>query len=159
MQTISIALLLIVANGAPILAGNLLGSRFNAPVDGGRRLKDGRPLFGASKTWRGLTASLICTVLLSWLIGWGWLPGVVVAAGAMLGDLVSSFSKRRLGLESSARAPGVDQLPESLLPALLLYWIYGVNIWAVLLAVGVFVLVSVGLSPLLFRWGLRSVPH
>jgi CDP-2,3-bis-(O-geranylgeranyl)-sn-glycerol synthase len=34
----------------------------------------------------------------------------------MLGDLASSFCKRRLGLRSGHPAPLLDQLPETLLP-------------------------------------------
>jgi hypothetical protein len=36
----------------------------------------------------------------------------------MAGDLLSSFVKRRLNLPPSSRATGLDQIPESLLPAL-----------------------------------------
>src|SRR5690606_32154690 len=154
MQTISIATLLIAANAAPLLASNLLRSTFSQPIDRGYRLNDGRPLFGKNKTWRGLLVALLLTSSLSWLYGWGWLPGVVVGAGAMAGDLGSSFTKRRLGLPSSARAPGLDQIPESLLPALLLHWLYGVGLLTALAAAAIFILVSVALSPLLFRWGL-----
>lgn len=159
MQTLSVASLLIAANAAPLLATNLLGSRFAAPIDGGHNLRDGRRLFGKTKTWRGLLASALLCSSVSILFGWGPMPGLVAAGGAMTGDLASSFTKRRLGLKSSARAPGLDQLPESIFPALLLHWIYGVSLLAVLMASAIFVVVSVGLSPLLFRWGLRSVPH
>lgn len=159
MQTISIAILLITANAAPLIAANLLGSRFSQPIDGGRCLGDGRPLFGRNKTWRGLVAALLLSSGLSTLFGWGVLPGFIVGAGAMAGDLASSFSKRRIGLPSSARALGLDQIPESVLPALLLHWLYGFSLLTVLVAAVTFTLVSIALSPLLFRWGLRSVPH
>jgi hypothetical protein len=36
----------------------------------------------------------------------------------MIGDLFSSFCKRRFGLPSSSRARGLDQIPEALLPLL-----------------------------------------
>ena len=34
----------------------------------------------------------------------------------MAGDLLSSFTKRRMRLASSSMAPGIDQVPESVLP-------------------------------------------
>jgi len=37
----------------------------------------------------------------------------------MLGDLLASFIKRRIGLASSTSVPLLDQLPESLIPAVL----------------------------------------
>ena len=54
---LDILVLLVVVNGAPIIAARLFGSRYDAPVDLGARLPDGRPLFGSSKTWRGLAAA------------------------------------------------------------------------------------------------------
>jgi CDP-2,3-bis-(O-geranylgeranyl)-sn-glycerol synthase len=36
--------------------------------------------------------------------------GVTLAFGAMLGDIVASFAKRRTGRERGAAFPGVDQL-------------------------------------------------
>ena len=47
-------LLLIAANGAPILLDTALGPRLNQPVDGGLVLKGGRRLFGGSGTIRGV---------------------------------------------------------------------------------------------------------
>ena len=44
--------MLLVANGAPIIAKNLLKNRFDRPLDMGQSLADDRPLFGYSKTWR-----------------------------------------------------------------------------------------------------------
>jgi CDP-2,3-bis-(O-geranylgeranyl)-sn-glycerol synthase len=46
-----------VADVAPIAAKHLLGARWQAPLDGGWRFVDGRPLLGPSKTWRGLLAA------------------------------------------------------------------------------------------------------
>jgi len=159
MAILAVSALLIVANGTPLVLSNLLGQRANWRIDGGVTLADGRALFGATKTWRGLAGSLIATTLLAILLGLGWQVGLLVAAGAMVGDLLSSFSKRRLGFASSARAPGLDQLPEALLPALGLYFFFSYPLWLVLIATLLFVAVDVGLSPLLFRWGLRRVPH
>ncbi|MEN9314334.1 MAG: hypothetical protein RIS35_727, partial [Pseudomonadota bacterium] len=94
--------------------------RLSRPIDGGRCWRDGRRLLGASKTWRGLAASAIATAAVSeWWLGEPR-TGLLVAALAMAGDLSSSFLKRRLGLRSGADAPGLDQLPESVLPLLVL---------------------------------------
>src|SRR5690606_6647640 len=120
---------------------NLLGQRANWRIDGGVTLADGRALFGATKTWRGLVGSMLATTSLAVLLGLGWRVGLLVAAGAMLGDLLSSFSKRRLGFASSARAPGLDQLPEALLPALGLFYFFSFPWWVLLIATLLFVAV------------------
>ena len=44
--------------------------------------------------------------------------GLVFSLAALLGDSVTSFIKRRLGLVSGGHAPGLDQVLESLLPLL-----------------------------------------
>ena len=50
------------------------------------------------------------------MIGLDWRIGALVAAMAMLGDLFSSFLKRRMGLAPSRQAIGLDQIPESCFP-------------------------------------------
>ena len=118
LMILKLLILLAMANGTPVLAKALLGDRLARPLDGGAVFVDGRPLFGPTKTIRGILVSLVATPLTAWLIGLSWHLGVVVAALAIAGDLLSSFVKRRMGLASSSMALGLDQIPESLLPLL-----------------------------------------
>jgi hypothetical protein len=108
--------LLATSNSAPWLLGHALGARGAAPLDFGRRWHDGERLFGAHKTWRGLASAMAGTALVGWLAG--VTPGLGAAFGAlaMAGDLLSSFVKRRLRLRPGQDVPGLDQLPECLLP-------------------------------------------
>src|SRR5271169_7192818 len=48
-------LLLFLANGTPVMVKRILGNRWSYPLDGGHEFVDGRPLFGRSKTIRGVT--------------------------------------------------------------------------------------------------------
>ncbi|XOZ33063.1 CDP-archaeol synthase [Halomonadaceae bacterium KBTZ08] len=150
--------LLLVANGAPMVLSRLRGVP-GLPVDGGCRLPDGRRLFGASKSWRGLAVAVAVTAVLAWLFGLGVLFGAVFGAAAMLGDLASSLIKRRLGLEAGDRALGLDQVPEGVLPAFVAWCWLGVGAWAALLAVLIFCGINIWGSPLLYRLGLRQRPH
>lgn len=152
-------LLLGAANGAPILARDLLGSRWAAPLDGGRRGWDGRPLLGPSKSWRGVAAALLATTAMALLLGRPPLFGLLFGAAAMAGDLLSSFLKRRLGVPSSGRATGLDQLPEALFPSLLAVPVLDLSAGEVAVAVAAFFVLEVTLSPLLFRLGLRDRPY
>ena len=120
MIEFTLLVLIIVANGSPILTQKLLGERWQSALDGGRCLKDGRPVFGPTKTWRGVVSACLFTGLVAWMMHWSVMAGLLIALGAMTGDLLSSFIKRRLGMVSSSRALGLDQIPESLLPLLLL---------------------------------------
>lgn len=118
-----------VANMMPII---FMRSDFLAeaklPVDAGKKFL-GRRLFGRSKTWRGILlgtigGSLISLALLLLLIFMGannynkdWeflllyaLSGAVIGFGSMIGDLVKSFFKRRLGIDSGKPWPIFDQV-------------------------------------------------
>jgi len=152
-------ILLVAANGAPVIAKNALGNRLNAPLDGGAVLYDGKPLFGPTKTMRGIVASLLATPLAAWLMGLGWELGVLVAAGAMTGDLLSSFVKRRMTLPSSSMALGLDHVPESLLPLLASSLLLPLSLLDVLAGVAIFCAGALLLSPLLYRLNLRDRPY
>ncbi|WP_455366086.1 CDP-archaeol synthase, partial [Kaarinaea lacus] len=113
MHEVGIALLLIViANGAPILVRFMLGEHLTFPVDFHRNFIDGRRLFGNSKTWIGLFSIPVFSTFGAWLLGQEIAIGVLVGIGVMAGDLCSSFIKRRLGMKPSSMALGIDQIPE-----------------------------------------------
>jgi CDP-diglyceride synthetase len=121
MHVISILRLLVLmtlANGTPIVAKKIFGPRFARPLDTGIIFFDGRPLFGPSKTIRGIVASILITTASAPLIGLDLTIGAIVAGATMAGDLFSSFVKRRLNLPPSSQALGLDQVPESLFPML-----------------------------------------
>jgi CDP-2,3-bis-(O-geranylgeranyl)-sn-glycerol synthase len=152
-------ILLSVANGTPVIAKKVLGNRLNAPLDGGAVLYDGKPLFGPTKTMRGIVASLLATPLAAWLMGLQWELGVLVAAGAMTGDLLSSFVKRRMTLPSSSMALGLDHVPESLLPLLASSLLLPLSLLDLLAGVAIFCAGALLLSPLLYRLNLRDRPY
>lgn len=101
----------------------------NVPVDFNRKL-DGEPLFGKTKTWRGIFGGAIAGMLMIFIqalilekapvlaplyllqyqlpsVLWlGFLQGL----GVGLMDLLKSFFKRRLGIPSSAPFRPYDQL-------------------------------------------------
>ena len=158
MLELKLLLMVMVANGAPILAKRLFGDRWAWPIDGNRLFVDRRPMLGPAKTFRGLLAALAASVLAAPLLGFNALLGVVVGSAAMAGDLVSSFIKRRLGFASSQQAPGLDQGLESLLPVLACKPLLALGRDTVVIVVVAFFVVGVLLSRLLFRLGIRDRP-
>ena len=159
MAVLQLLLLLMVANGAPILARWAFRKHGGKPVDGGVNLRDGQPLFGASKTWRGLVAAIIMTPTAALIIGLDLIIGLLIALMAMTGDLLSSFIKRRLGLKPSSQALGLDQIPESILPTLVVAPQLQLSAGKILIIVLLFFLLELGLSRLLFRIGIRRRPY
>jgi CDP-2,3-bis-(O-geranylgeranyl)-sn-glycerol synthase len=103
------------------------------PMDFGRKARDGRPLLGPGKTWRGLAGGCLGGLAVGSLqvalaaaanspstlptfdpSGGAASPMslvvvFVLAFGALTGDAVKSFAKRRLGKERGARLPLADQ--------------------------------------------------
>ena len=134
---IDVLVLILVANATPVLATKLFRQRFSRALDFGYRLLDGQPILGPSKTWRGLFASLLMTSLAAWLLGYSALAGCWIALLSMLGDSCSSFIKRRLHRPSSSHFMGLDQIPESLLPAMVMAGQFGLAfgdvLWLVLI--------------------------
>jgi len=146
--------LLVVANGAPVLVKKALGDQLAQPFDGGAVLPDGRPLFGSSKTVRGVVSSFQATPLVALLMGFQWEVGALVAGGAVAGDLL-----RRLGFPRSSMALGLDQIPESLFPLAACRLLLPVTLVDVLVGVSIFVAGGLILSPILFRLHLRDKPY
>lgn len=152
-------LLLLIVNGAPILARKLLGTRWSAPLDRNRIAPDGKPWLGPSKTARGVLAAILAGALCAPLLGQSAWLGATFGLLAMLGDLLSSLIKRRLGIASSGMALGLDQLPEALLPLALLRAPLGLSWGAVAGGALAFLVLELMLSQLLFRLRVRKHPY
>lgn len=148
-----------MANGTPVVLKRLMGRTLARPVDGGRRLRDGRPLLGPSKTWRGLVGALVATTVVGWLVGAGAGLGALVAVGALVGDMASSFAKRRLAVPSSGQALALDQIPEALLPALVVARPLGLGIADVVAVTVLFFVGELWLSRVLYRLKIRDEPY
>ncbi|MFN2360545.1 MAG: CDP-archaeol synthase [Marinobacter sp.] len=157
--SLELFVMLVLANGAPVVAALVFGQRWAAAVDGGRLWHDGRPLLGKSKTWRGVVSGTLACGLFAWITGIGLMFGLTFGLLGLAGDLISSFIKRRAGLASSARATGLDQVPEALLPMILAWYWLDLNGLVVTGVVVIFTLSNILLSPLLYRLGIRHQPH
>src|SRR5437763_699740 len=100
---VQLLILLMLANGTPVIAKKMVGRHYSYPLDGNLTFADGRPVLGRSKTIRGVVLAVLVTTAGASLIGLGWKTGLLVGSFAMAGDLFSSFCKRRLGLPASSQ--------------------------------------------------------
>jgi CDP-2,3-bis-(O-geranylgeranyl)-sn-glycerol synthase len=151
-------ILLSIANGTPVLLKKLFGDRFSQPIDGGLLFFDQRRLLGPSKTVRGALVSIVLTTLAAPLLGLEASTGALVASMAMVGDLFSSFIKRRLDFAPSSRVTGLDQIPESLFPLLACRGVLSLSGIDILTGAAVFSLGAILLSPVFHRIGIRDRP-
>ena len=150
--------LLTLANGTPVIAKKLMGPFLNQPLDGGALFVDGQPLFGPSKTIRGIILSILITTGFAPVVAFDWKIGLMSATMAMVGDLLSSFLKRRVGFQPSSRATGLDQIPECLFPALACRSMVGFTAIDIAAVVVIFFVGEIVLSRLLFKWHIRERP-
>jgi hypothetical protein len=151
--------LLTLANGTPVVAKKIFGPHLALPLDRSVRFLDGQPLLGASKTVRGVVLSLAVTAAFAPLLGIGVGEGGLVAAVAMMGDLLSSFVKRRLRFPPSTQAIGLDQIPESLLPLLVCRDILALTWTEVAICVGLFTIGELIVSRFLYWLRVRDEPY
>jgi CDP-2,3-bis-(O-geranylgeranyl)-sn-glycerol synthase len=142
-----------------VLINKALGKRWAWPADNKLKLRDGHRLFGNTKTWRGLCSSVFLTALAAILIGIDLLTGLLFGALAMSGDLLASFIKRRMSCAESSRARGLDTVPESLLPIVLLKEPLALSLFDIILIVALFFLIEESISPILYRLHIRKRPY
>jgi len=118
-----------LANMAPIFAQRAGILKFlSKPVDGGRKI-NGEPIFGENKTWRGFAVGIIVAIFMIWIQyflykipffeNWSllnyseinlWFGGFLFGFGALFGDLVKSFFKRRFRIQSGTPWIPFDQM-------------------------------------------------
>jgi CDP-2,3-bis-(O-geranylgeranyl)-sn-glycerol synthase len=155
---LEVLLLLMVANGTPILAKKVFGDFLNHPLDGGVKTGDGQPLLGHSKTLRGIILAVVVTAIAALLMGLGPTVGLVIGAAAMFGDVLSSLLKRRMSLAPSSRALGLDQIPESVLPLLASQPVLQLTVVDIAIITVLFFVGELAISRLLFHLKIRDRP-
>lgn len=95
-----------IANGTPVLFGG------GTPLDFNRKI-GGRSILGKHKTLRGTISGLLGGFIIAGLES-AYFPGLLatgfaLTVGAILGDLLGSFIKRRLSLKEGANVLLMDQ--------------------------------------------------
>ena len=111
------------ANMAPVMVKRI--NLFTYPVDFDKKINN-KPIFGKNKTFRGLVFGVIFAIIIAYLqfslynveffknISFfnyqNWLLfGFLMGLGALAGDLIKSFFKRRLGFKPGAKFVPFDQ--------------------------------------------------
>lgn len=142
-----------VANMIPPFAA-ILWPKWSNPVDGGKEL-GGKRLLGNNKTWRGLITGTIGAEISFLLISLIWstqglLPwwfGLPLGLGALGGDMLKSFFKRRVGVESGKSWFPWDQIDWILGLLAVTSWWQILSIWEM----GVVLIIGLALH-LLFKF-------
>jgi len=111
------------ANMAPVIVKKI--GLLDFPIDFNKQINN-KPIFGKNKTFRGIIFGIIFAIIIAYLqfllynvdsfknisfIDYkNWLLfGALMGLGALTGDLIKSFFKRRLGMNPGARFVPFDQ--------------------------------------------------
>jgi len=126
---LSITVFLLITNFLPPLASLVLSDRYKRPVDNGIAWIDQRPLLGPHKTWRGVLATLLVGPFFFPMLSVSWPVAFIGSLLVVLGDLLSSFIKRRFQIASGSPIFLLDQIFEGLFPLLFLGKMLGISWW------------------------------
>ncbi len=166
-------------NVAPILAARVpVLARFSAPIDGGAMFR-GQRLLGDHKTWRGIACGVIVSTAVFWLqqmlaghfvalqhlgspVVYASLPALVIGPlfglGALGGDALKSFFKRRVGTPPGKSWAPFDQVDYIIgaslatVPFVILPW--QAYVWAVI----TWPVISVASTAIGYLLGLKNQP-
>lgn len=149
------------ANASPVLTRKIF--RIVHPIDMGRKFVDGKRILGDGKTFEGFLVGITAGCAIGYLLtlfSLHTLPGsFILSLGALLGDIIGSFIKRRIGIKRGDMFPLLDQL---------LFLVVSITLYSLLmkpppLAWVVYLLIITPWLHLLtnylaFKLGLKEVP-
>ena len=162
------------SNGAGLVFGG------GTPVDFGKSDKNGIRWIGDGVTWRGLIGGTIIgiiTGIIQGLIGptiianfgpyivtpiitdvsSGILIGFLLGFGALLGDAIGSFLKRRLGIGRGKPAPLLDQLDFLIVALILVSFVVELSLFFVVIAVVLTLIIHLLANTGAYLLGLKDV--
>ena len=167
-----------VANGSALVFGG------GTPLDMGKSLKDGRRLIGDGVTWKGFIGGTIVGTIIGAILGLigqligisinqlsfgmintvvygdilsGLLLGFLLAFGALCGDAIGSFIKRRIGIQRGKSAPIMDQLDFVIVAIILSLLLVKLDILFILLICVLTLIIHLGTNTGAYLLGLKDV--
>jgi predicted MPP superfamily phosphohydrolase len=139
---IKILILLWSINLTPVLLAYFFEGKWDTPLDKGILFIDGKPLLGSHKTIRGTLGGIAAGIFFGLVLGISWWVALSAGIMSMLGDLLSSFIKRRLDMIEGADSPVMDQLFEGALPFVIIAPAYSLSFAKLFFLILVFVIVA-----------------
>lgn len=157
-----------IANMTPVLANKVpYLNRWNTPVDFGHSIK-GKRIFGDHKTWRGIITGTVCGsvfgLLLYHFLKLSFVPSnhllfvVALSFGALCGDTIKSFFKRRSKVEPGKSWFPFDQI-DYIIGGLAFIAPFGLLTFANIIAIfTVYFGLHLSVSYIGYRLGLKKDP-
>ena len=162
------------SNGAGLVFGG------GTPVDFGKSDSKGNRWIGDGVTWRGLIGGTIVGIITGAIqgfiapeiisnfgqyiitpivtdIGSGILIGFLLGFGALLGDAIGSFLKRRIGIGRGKPAPLLDQLDFLIVALILVSFVVELSLFFVVIAIVLTLIIHLLANTGAYLLGLKDV--
>ena len=162
------------ANGAGLVFGG------GTPVDFGKSDKNGARWIGDGVTWRGLIAGTLIGIITGVIQGYfgpeiianfgqyittpiitniseGILIGFLLGFGALLGDAIGSFLKRRLGIGRGKPAPLLDQLDFLIVALILVSFVVKLSLLFIIIAIVLTLIIHLVANTGAYLLGMKDV--
>jgi len=167
-----------LANGSALVFGG------GTPMDFGHNAWDGRRLIGDGVTWRGTIGAGLFGMLIGGLLGYlstlgfcsfyfnlltsnltgisnpiiqGLTVGFLLGFGALIGDAIGSFIKRRLNFERGKAVPLLDQLDFVVVALIFVSFVVDINLYMVICILILSVFFHLGANMLAYAINLKDV--
>ncbi|MCC6017666.1 MAG: CDP-2,3-bis-(O-geranylgeranyl)-sn-glycerol synthase [Candidatus Verstraetearchaeota archaeon] len=145
-----------IANASPLV---ITRNRKCHPLDFNKKFIDKRPILGSGKTIEGFIAGII----MGGIVGALQTPNNPIRAftlslGAMLGDSIGSFIKRRFNIERGKPAPLLDQLMFILVAMLLSYKFETYTLQDIVVIIAITIPLHVVTNKIAYILGIKKVP-
>ena len=162
------------SNGAGLVFGG------GMPVDFGKSDKNGVRWIGDGVTWKGLIGGTLIGIITGIIQGWvapyilsnfgqfittpiitnvseGILIGFLLGFGALLGDALGSFLKRRLGIGRGKPAPILDQLDFLIVALILVSLVVKLDLMFIVMAIILTLIIHLLANTGAYLLGLKDV--
>lgn len=148
-----------VSNAVPVFI------KKGIPLDGGKLFIDGRRILGDGKTIEGFITGLYFGFIVSTLYAIMLNDYILLlqlwasSIGALLGDIIGSFVKRRMGIPRGGKAIGLDQLDFYIgANALLVATMFNISAQLFIVGLVIVMILHIATNRVAYILGLKNVP-
>lgn len=148
-----------VSNAVPVFI------KKGTPLDRGKLFIDGRRILGDGKTIEGFITGLYFGFIVSTLYAIMLNDYILLlqlwasSIGALLGDIIGSFVKRRMGIPRGGKAIGLDQLDFYIgANALLVATMFNISTQLFIVGLVIVMILHIATNRVAYILGLKNVP-
>lgn len=157
-----------VANAAPVVINRIpIVNAWKTPLDFGKFWR-GKRITGDNKTWRGLIGGALVAGLTAVLVSelvpetivndMVFLTGILLGAGALVGDAIESIAKRQLGIAPGEKWFPWDQIDYIIGGLLFVLMVADLPLWAIITIIIAYFPLHLLFAYIGYRLGLKSTP-